>query len=1320
MLTTLRKPSQMVTVKQAIEMIYTLWNGKSHKELRNYLNDIETEEEYYRLIRLLDNGMMNHYANFLAARAHKRFHSARTFAWKCHALLEKGHPMEVETLIEQYLASSEGLKATAKELNSIRRVYLSALVVLNRIPEAEDMVQEIRANGGQLSADQQTPFLTAANRYTEAEQELEAALALPAEQRGDLAHLALADLLSRRGEHLGAIRVLTEGAKKFSDAPVMKIERVEYLYHLGRFEQLLIELRMLNEQNPYHIRKEYFIYLQAELLYRLERWEEFQNWVATHETLLKGTVFGKKTIDSSKPYRAISLKPIKQKVNYCVPASIAMILGTFGVEKSQDEIAKHIFDKTGSRISDTVRYMESLGFLARYFKGSVNLYKPLIDAGVPVLLDLFVENGSHVQVVKGYDDCIGTLEIQDPNSLHSSYVRYERFDTIYRLKDRLSIVFVRPEQAGFLEMLREEEHTFFKGVFRHLHELEESAEEYIDHMIAFLDTYTEERYASILGLTVIQHDKLEPRLERWRTHLWSVLGTEDHDLNLMIANSYNRYGNREKFQEIIGELKKKTPFTQYLLGVEAYKQDRTEEAIAHLKCSLEMDPYQPNAYAYLANCYSDIKNAEKALKFSQAALWQDSSREFSRTAYANALVAADKREEALEQFQSLANDCPTEAYFAYEVGRCYLVQDVQQAVKWFNHSMELDPLAPYPYLRIAEIQMDEEQWQVAEETLLKGINRNIPSDKTGILWLYMGHTHKARNQFIEAEHAFHHAAERDLDKENLAVVYEVQAIIRQGEWERAERVIQQTLEEDFNLDVAFRAGAMMFDEAETKEQHEAAVCRMEVALRQIQEDILQYVRLYVDAIEYTPAMKQGADLLAELRATTDDVDIYCYEAYLRELLGQFDHAEALLKEALELDVASTFPHYRLGLLYKEMGQTDLAIAHFQTCLELEEDFHSAREELVQLYGVGAQVGRAKIYALELLANYPEACNVRQLATWLNNDERREVRNRLIELEGTVGEEWRKLALSAVIPMSEAIDLLQNEESPKLQFQLAKMYMEDEKYKLAFERLRMLISEYPEDESLYPYWAEAIYKAKKHGAITDIIDEMELAVAEKATICRHLAAAFFPYAKEHLESANGRKTWRNKIRGFMKNLNILVMIEELFEATYEYEPDNPDNYWDYGSFLIEIGEYHDAFKELRKFLRKHDDDNIQFKIGVAALYHGFTAEKPPYIQQAKEKFEIVIRRVPAYYHGWDRLAEAHFYLGEYDQALATYQHAVELDAAMPDGYAGIIMCLDYLNRTEEAVAFANDLEASLRKATIECIDQAMFETNGMVQRLLEKQ
>ncbi len=75
------------------------------------------------------------------------------------------------------------------------------------------------------------------------------------------------------------------------------------------------------------------------------------------------------------------------------------------------------------------------------------------------------------------------------------------------------------------------------------------------------------------------------------------------------------------------------------------------------------------------------------------------------------------------------------------------------------------------------------------------MNSGIPSEKRGLLWLYIGHTHKTRNQFIQVEQAYQHAAERDANWGNLAVIYEVQVIIRQREWERerAEKIIQQTL-----------------------------------------------------------------------------------------------------------------------------------------------------------------------------------------------------------------------------------------------------------------------------------------------------------------------------------------------------------------------------------------------------------------------------------------------------------------------------------------------------------------------------------------------
>ncbi len=46
-----------------------------------------------------------------------------------------------------------------------------------------------------------------------------------------------------------------------------------------------------------------------------------------------------------------------------------MMLQLWGEKRTQDEIAEFIFDMTGSKFSDTVSYIEELGYEYRYFKG---------------------------------------------------------------------------------------------------------------------------------------------------------------------------------------------------------------------------------------------------------------------------------------------------------------------------------------------------------------------------------------------------------------------------------------------------------------------------------------------------------------------------------------------------------------------------------------------------------------------------------------------------------------------------------------------------------------------------------------------------------------------------------------------------------------------------------------------------------------------------------------------------------------------------------------------------------------------------------------
>ena len=57
----------------------------------------------------------------------------------------------------------------------------------------------------------------------------------------------------------------------------------------------------------------------------------------------------------------------------------------------------------------------------------------------------------------------------------------------------------------------------------------------------------------------------------------------------------------------------------------------------------------------------------------------------------------------------------------------------------------------------------------------------------------------------------------------------------------------------------------------------------------------------------------------------------------------------VLKKQLETNPTHARTHYLLGTIYADKGDTELAVASFKTCLEINPDFHSARETLLQVY-----------------------------------------------------------------------------------------------------------------------------------------------------------------------------------------------------------------------------------------------------------------------------------------------------------------------------------------------------------------------------------
>jgi tetratricopeptide (TPR) repeat protein len=94
---------------------------------------------------------------------------------------------------------------------------------------------------------------------------------------------------------------------------------------------------------------------------------------------------------------------------------------------------------------------------------------------------------------------------------------------------------------------------------------------------------------------------------------------------------------------------------------------------------------------------------------------------------------------------------------------------------------------------------------------------------------------------------------------------------------------------------------------------------------------------------------QGIALLLEVAGKAPDVTApYINLGIAYERLGDFEHAEASFKKALELNPSHPLVHDELGLLYRQTGRFAAARASYEKALEIHSGFHFAHRNLAIL------------------------------------------------------------------------------------------------------------------------------------------------------------------------------------------------------------------------------------------------------------------------------------------------------------------------------------------------------------------------------------
>ena len=117
----------------------------------------------------------------------------------------------------------------------------------------------------------------------------------------------------------------------------------------------------------------------------------------------------------------LDVKPFRQTAGMCGPASLKMVLGFFGMEKSEAELAEltHCDPEKGITAEVMVKAAESLGFkgLIKNFAEFEDI-KKYLDKNTPVIVDWFSIDEGHYSVAIGLDDEFIYLRDPQQDDIH--------------------------------------------------------------------------------------------------------------------------------------------------------------------------------------------------------------------------------------------------------------------------------------------------------------------------------------------------------------------------------------------------------------------------------------------------------------------------------------------------------------------------------------------------------------------------------------------------------------------------------------------------------------------------------------------------------------------------------------------------------------------------------------------------------------------------------------------------------------------------------------------------------------------------------------
>ncbi|EZP77409.1 hypothetical protein H839_07229 [Parageobacillus genomosp. 1] len=1194
----------------------------------------QSADSFHHLIRLFDYALMYRHSALLARYAHRRFSTLQTLTWVCDEWIEERRPLDVEEALRPRLeeAIANG-KEKPEHIARAAFTLVRALLEMRRIEEARQWMNVVERYETIPMYDKWGYFYMETDDRNRAEEILRKGLDEP--ERGDMCHLLLADLYALNGCQRKALEIVECGIKRFPQVPALYAEKARRLRDLHEYKAALEAMDEVDRLTPFHVHRRYFAHVRAQIYYKLGKFDELAALVQREKSLVS-TPYARASERASLPQVILPLVPVVQKHNYCVPASLEMMLRLLGKERTQDEVAEHIFDVRGSKLSTTVHYLETLGFLCRFFIGSAERWKRLLDAGIPVLLSVDYEQSSHVQVLFGYDERLGAFYVQDPNMLEPFVVAYDEVEKWYAGTHYLSIAAIPREKEAIAVSLPEAEDQYFRQLHAFAEKMDEDEQAYMAPFLAFLRKHEHIPYT---WLYVVKHFSTEEAKELLLDYTERVLAKygDINDLLLAAAKAYVYVKEIERAEAVLARVKRKnhSPLYHYLQGRIAFYESRYEEASRHFRASLQLDPDQPDVWSYMALSTTYGGKEKKGLELSQIALTIHPDDPFIGTNHGIMLFHAKQFQEARAFFDELLRRHQRDAHLWYERARCdERLGKIRKAERGFLVAKVLDGKEPYPYLALADLYENElGDWQKAEAVLLEGAAK---AGSSPALHVRLGDWYMERDEAEKAEAHYQKALEQE-EKEVFAHLGLAYVMMQRGQRDEAKQYLldKKPLFAQ-NSEYLLNAGKMLLANKLAIEAKEKgiALAFLEEGLRLAQFDVTEAYEFYIEQLTDHFLVDRGIDFLGQLiNERPTDVNALCYLGVLYEQSGMFSKAIDLYERASKVR-KSTFPLYRLAETYRAFERWNEAKRYYEACLEVDDTFAVAHLRLAVLYELEENIDKQRFHLQKAFECDPLQVHVEN-AVWLFDDPATLV-DTIEAVRTQAGDIWYYNSLGYVYGAmgdgakeKEAVEhaLRLHPDHPEVLHHYAKVLVKEGKLREAIAILERLIEQDVRNEALYETYIQAFsYTMRGIGKLRERLRRWKLENSKKSVVCMYAASALSSYMM-NMQRIGGegflpKRLW-TKTKAWTKQVIFAAAVLDLYETAIRLDRSNIEAYERLAGFYEASELTDDAIKTLRKALTYEWNGDVAREL-VMLLIHSENSKRQ---KEAGEWIERLLEEQP---------------------------------------------------------------------------------------------